>query len=151
SDAVIYTHAGPEIGVASTKAFTTQLVSLYLLALQLAQSRRTLPANEIEKRLRELRGLPDEVTKLLSQTKVIATVAEKLSRYGNFLYLGRGIHHPIAMEGALKLKEISYVHAEAYAAGEMKHGPIALIDREMPVVVLAPRDAVYRKTMGNLE
>jgi glutamine---fructose-6-phosphate transaminase (isomerizing) len=151
SDSVIYTHAGPEIGVASTKAFTTQIVSLYLLALQLAQFRRTLPAGEIEQRVRELRGVPDQISKLLAQTQAISTLAEKLSHYRNFLYLGRGIHHPIAMEGALKLKEISYIHAEAYAAGEMKHGPIALIDGEMPVIVVAPQDGVYRKTMGNIE
>jgi glutamine---fructose-6-phosphate transaminase (isomerizing) len=151
SDAVIYTHAGPEIGVASTKAFTTQLVALYLLALQLAQSRGTLPQHEIERHVRELRDAPDQIDKLLDQSQAIASLAEKFWQYRNFLYLGRGIHHPIAMEGALKLKEISYIHAEAYAAGEMKHGPIALIDQEMPVVVLAPQDAVYRKTMGNIE
>jgi glutamine---fructose-6-phosphate transaminase (isomerizing) len=151
SDAVIYTHAGPEIGVASTKAFTTQLVALYLLALQLAQLRCTLPQPEIERHVRELRDVPDQINKLLDQSQAISSLAEKFWRYRNFLYLGRGIHHPIAMEGALKLKEISYIHAEAYAAGEMKHGPIALIDQDMPVVVLAPQDAVYRKTMGNIE
>jgi glucosamine--fructose-6-phosphate aminotransferase (isomerizing) len=151
SDAIIYTHAGPEIGVASTKAFTTQLVSLYMLALQLAQMRGTLPLCEIERRVRELRDVSDQVNKLLTQSQAIAALAEQFYRYRNFLYLGRGIHHPIAIEGALKLKEISYIHAEAYAAGEMKHGPIALIDEEMPVVVLAPQDAVYRKTMGNIE
>jgi glucosamine--fructose-6-phosphate aminotransferase (isomerizing) len=151
SDAVIYTHAGPEIGVASTKAFTTQLTSLYLLALQLGQLRRTLPEREIQRRVRELRAVPDLINKLLEQNVRIAKLAEKFCRYENFLYLGRGIHCPIAMEGALKLKEISYIHAEGYAAGEMKHGPIALVDAEMPVVVLAPRDAVYRKTMGNIE
>jgi glucosamine--fructose-6-phosphate aminotransferase (isomerizing) len=151
SDAVIYTHAGPEIGVASTKAFTTQLTSLYLLGLQLAQLRGTLPKNEIQRRVRELRGIPDQIARLLEQNARIAALAEKFCRYENFLYLGRGIHCPIAMEGALKLKEISYIHAEGYAAGEMKHGPIALVDAEMPVVVLAPRDAVYSKTMGNIE
>jgi glucosamine--fructose-6-phosphate aminotransferase (isomerizing) len=151
SDAVIYTHAGPEIGVASTKAFTTQLTSLYLLALQLAQLRGTLPKTEIQRRVRELREVPDQIAKLLDQDTRIADMAEKFCRYQNFLYLGRGIHCPIAMEGALKLKEISYIHAEGYAAGEMKHGPIALVDAKMPVVVLAPRDAVYSKTMGNIE
>jgi glutamine---fructose-6-phosphate transaminase (isomerizing) len=151
SDAVIYTHAGPEIGVASTKAFTTQLITLYLLALQLAESRGTLPKHEIERHVRQLRDIPDEIDKLLDQSQGIAALAEKFWRYRNFLYLGRGIHCPIAMEGALKLKEISYIHAEGYAAGEMKHGPIALIDEEMPVIVLAPQDAVYRKTMGNIE
>jgi glucosamine--fructose-6-phosphate aminotransferase (isomerizing) len=151
SDAVIYTHAGPEIGVASTKAFTTQLITLYLLALQLAESRGTLPKHEIERHVRQIRDIPDQIDKLLDQSQGIAALAEKFWRYRNFLYLGRGIHCPIAMEGALKLKEISYIHAEGYAAGEMKHGPIALIDEEMPVIVLAPQDAVYRKTMGNIE
>jgi glucosamine--fructose-6-phosphate aminotransferase (isomerizing) len=151
SDAVIYTHAGPEIGVASTKAFTTQLTALYLLALQLAHSRGVLAADEIARRVRQLRDAPDQINKLLDQAQGIAALADKFWRYRNFLYLGRGIHYPIAMEGALKLKEISYIHAEGYPAGEMKHGPIALIDQEMPVVVLAPQDAVYRKTMGNVE
>jgi glucosamine--fructose-6-phosphate aminotransferase (isomerizing) len=151
SDAVIYTHAGPEIGVASTKAFTTQLIALYLLALQMAQSRGTLPPHEIERHIQQLRDVPDQINKLLDQSGGIAALADKFMNYRNFLYLGRGIHCPIAMEGALKLKEISYIHAEGYAAGEMKHGPIALIDAEMPVIVLAPQDAVYRKTMGNIE
>ena len=151
SDAVIYTHAGPEIGVASTKAFTTQLTALYLLALQLAQLRQTLPKHEIERHVRQLRDLPDQINKILDQSPGISALAERFWQYRNFLYLGRGIHYPIAMEGALKLKEISYIHAEGYAAGEMKHGPIALIDSEMPVVVLAPQDGVYRKTMGNVE
>jgi glucosamine--fructose-6-phosphate aminotransferase (isomerizing) len=151
SDAVIYTRAGPEIGVASTKAFTTQLSALYLLALQLAQSRGTLAKHEIEQHVRRLRDIPDQINKLLDESRGITALAGKFWKYRNFLYLGRGIHYPIAMEGALKLKEISYIHAEAYAAGEMKHGPIALIDGEMPVVVLAPQDAVYRKTMGNIE
>ena len=151
SDAVIYTHAGPEIGVASTKAFLTQLTALYLLALQLAQSRGTLPQEEIERHVRQLRDVPDQIDKLLDEAQGVAALAEKFWRYRNFLFLGRGIHFPIALEGALKLKEISYIHAEGYAAGEMKHGPIALIDEEMPVVVLAPQDSVYRKTMGNIE
>src|SRR3989454_3497432 len=151
SDAVLYTHAGPEIGVASTKAFTTQLAALYLLALQLAALRGAQPKHEIERHVRQLRDIPDQINRLLDQTQGIVALAEKFWRYENFLYLGRGIHYPIAMEGALKLKEVSYIHAEGYAAGEMKHGPIALIDAEMPVFVLAPRDAVYRKTMGNVE
>lgn len=151
SDSVIYTHAGPEIGVASTKAFTTQLVALYLLGLQLAQSRGTMAKHEIEQHVRQLRDIPDQINKLLDQSQGISALAEKFWRYRNFLFLGRGVHYPVAMEGALKLKEISYIHAEGYAAGEMKHGPIALIDSEMPVVVLAPQDGVYRKTMGNIE
>jgi glucosamine--fructose-6-phosphate aminotransferase (isomerizing) len=151
SDAVIYTHAGPEIGVASTKAFTTQLVALYLLALQFAQSRGTLPLQEIHRHAAELKQIPDQINYLLDQDRAIHSLAQRFCGYRNFLYLGRGIHHPIAMEGALKLKEISYIHAEGYAAGEMKHGPIALIDGEMPVVVLAPQDSVYKKTMANIE
>src|SRR5215471_17082247 len=151
SDSVIYTHAGPEIGVASTKAFTTQLIALYLLGLELAQTRGTISKDEVQRHVRQLRDVPDQIYKLLDQADGIALLAEKFWRYRNFLYLGRGIHCPVAMEGALKLKEISYIHAEGYAAGEMKHGPIALIDAEMPVVVLAPQDAVYRKTMGNIE
>jgi len=151
SDAVLYTHAGPEIGVASTKAFTTQLVALYLLALELGQQRGALSRSEIAQHARELCEVADQIDLLLEQTQSIAALAEKFWRYRNFLYLGRGIHYPIALEGALKLKEISYIHAEGYPAGEMKHGPIALIDAEMPVVVLAPQDTVYRKTMGNVE
>jgi glucosamine--fructose-6-phosphate aminotransferase (isomerizing) len=151
SDAVLYTHAGPEIGVASTKAFTTQLTALYLLGLQLAALHNAQPKHEIERHVRQLRDVPDQINKILDQSQGIATLAERFWRHRNFLYLGRGIHYPIAMEGALKLKEISYIHAEGYPAGEMKHGPIALIDAEMPVVVLAPQDAVYRKTMGNVE
>ena len=151
SDAVLYTHAGPEIGVASTKAFTTQLAALYLFALKLAAIRGVQPKHEIDRHVRQLRDLPDQINKILDQSPGILALAERFWRYRNFLYLGRGIHYPIAMEGALKLKEISYIHAEGYPAGEMKHGPIALIDAEMPVVVLAPQDAVYRKTMGNVE
>jgi glucosamine--fructose-6-phosphate aminotransferase (isomerizing) len=151
SDSVLYTHAGPEIGVASTKAFTTQLVALYLLALQFAQLRGTLAGADIQSHVRQLRNLSSQIEKLLKESEAIAALADKFSRYRNFLYLGRGIHCPIAMEGALKLKEISYIHAEGYPAGEMKHGPIALIDSDMPVVVLAPQDSVYRKTMGNIE
>jgi len=151
SDAVIYTHAGPEIGVASTKAFTTQLTALYLLALHIARERATLHPDQIRKCGTELRQLPELMKKVLDLDPIAAAFAERFSKYPNFLYLGRGIQYPIAMEGALKLKEISYIHAEGYTAGEMKHGPIALIDNRMPVVVLAPLDGVYRKTMGNIE
>jgi glutamine---fructose-6-phosphate transaminase (isomerizing) len=151
SDAVLYTHAGPEIGVASTKAFTTQLAALYVLALQLAQLRGTLSAETIAEHAQQLKDLPDQIDRLLDQSSGIAGLAERHCKHRNFLYLGRGVHCPIALEGALKLKEISYIHAEGYSAGEMKHGPIALIDSEMPVVVLAPQDSVYRKTMGNIE
>ena len=151
SDAVLYTHAGPEIGVASTKAFTTQLVALYLLALQLAELQGTLTREAVADHVQQLRDLPDQINKLLDQSEGVAGLAERLCKYRNFLYLGRGVQCPVAFEGALKLKEISYIHAEGHSAGEMKHGPIALIDAEMPVVVLAPQDAVYRKTMGNIE
>jgi glucosamine--fructose-6-phosphate aminotransferase (isomerizing) len=151
SDVVLYTHAGPEIGVASTKAFTTQLVALHLLALHLAKERNSLAPQDIRSYGCALRAVPEQLRKVLDLSTIASSLAERFCKYPNFLYLGRGIHYPIAMEGALKLKEISYIHAEGYTAGEMKHGPIALIDKHMPVVVLAPRDSVYRKTMGNIE
>jgi len=151
SDVVLYTHAGPEIGVASTKAFTTQVAALQLLALHLAHARQSLSDDEIRRHGMALRTVPEMVQKTLDLSTITSTLAERFAKYPNFLYLGRGIQYPIAMEGALKLKEISYIHAEGYTAGEMKHGPIALIDNQMPVVVLAPRDSVYRKTMGNIE
>ncbi len=151
SDATIYTHAGPEIGVASTKAFTTQLAALYLLALHIARERGALPPDEIRRHGQALRAAPDQIRQVLDLSPMCESLAARFAKYPSFLYLGRGIQYPIAMEGALKLKEISYIHAEGYTAGEMKHGPIALIDGEMPVVVLAPRDSVYRKTMGNVE
>jgi glucosamine--fructose-6-phosphate aminotransferase (isomerizing) len=151
SDGVIYTHAGPEIGVASTKAFTTQLSVLLLFALEMAQVRKSLTKAEIARCAALLRAVPDQLQRVLDGSGGIPALAEKFMNHSSFLYLGRGIHYPIAMEGALKLKEISYIHAEGYTAGEMKHGPIALIDEQMPVVVLAPKDRVYRKTMGNIE
>jgi glutamine---fructose-6-phosphate transaminase (isomerizing) len=148
---VLYTHAGPEIGVASTKCFTTQLVALYLLALKLGVSRRTLSAQELEMALANLRSLPRMVERTLALDAEIRAVAQRYFRAPNFLFLGRGIMYPIALEGALKLKEISYIHAEGYAAGEMKHGPIALIDENMPVVVIANQSPVYDKVVSNLE
>jgi glucosamine--fructose-6-phosphate aminotransferase (isomerizing) len=151
SDVVLYTHAGPEIGVASTKAFTTQLAALHLLALHLAKERNSLTPQDIRRYGCALRAVPEQIRKVLDLSTIASSLAERFSKYPNFLYLGRGIQYPIAMEGALKLKEISYIHAEGYTAGEMKHGPIALIDKHMPVVVVAPRDSVYRKTMGNIE
>ncbi len=151
SENVLYTRAGPEIGVASTKAFTSQLTVLYLLALWLAQSRGTVPPDDIRRQIQLLQGIPDGMEQLLQRDAELADLAQRLHSCQNFLYLGRGISYPIALEGALKLKEISYAHAEGYPAGEMKHGPIALIDSHMPVVVLAPRDAVYRKTLVNIE
>ena len=148
---VLYTHAGPEIGVASTKCFTTQLVALYLLALKLGVSRRALGEEELAAACQELRRLPRMVERVLELDGAIRAVAQRYFHASNFLFLGRGIMFPIALEGALKLKEISYIHAEGYAAGEMKHGPIALIDENMPVVVIANRSAVYDKVLSNLE
>jgi glucosamine--fructose-6-phosphate aminotransferase (isomerizing) len=149
--AVLYTHAGPEIGVASTKAFTTQLVALYLIALFLAQRLGRLNRADIRHRLTELLKLPMWVQETLDLDQEIRETGRRYMNAHNFLYLGRGIHYPIALEGALKLKEISYIHAEGYAAGEMKHGPIALIDETMPVVVLASRSPVLEKVQGNIE
>jgi glucosamine--fructose-6-phosphate aminotransferase (isomerizing) len=151
SDDVIHTHAGPEIGVASTKAFTTQLVALYLLALKLALAKGRLGGDEARRRLHDLLRLPRLVEQVLQLDPKIREIAQRYFHARNFLFLGRGIMFPIALEGALKLKEISYIHAEGYAAGEMKHGPIALIDADMPVVVIAPRDRVYDKVVSNLE
>ncbi|HMD21446.1 MAG TPA: SIS domain-containing protein, partial [Alloacidobacterium sp.] len=155
----IYTHAGPEIGVASTKAFTAQLVALFLFAVHLAQTRHTISADESRTLLEELTLLPGKVEEIL---RTVDGECEKLARvYSNvsdFLFLGRGIHYPIALEGALKLKEISYIHAEGYPAGEMKHGPNALIDETLPVVVLATQDKAnrdsklrYEKTLSNIQ
>ena len=150
SDGVLYTHCGPEIGVASTKAFTAQLIALYLLALHLGRVRGVLNANDGRIWLERLVSLPAKVEHILKREAEIVAIAKRYHAKRNFLYLGRGINYPIALEGALKLKEISYIHAEGYAAGEMKHGPIALIDKDMPVVVLVPRDRLYEKTVSNL-
>ncbi len=150
SDGVLYTHCGPEIGVASTKAFTAQLTALYLLALHLGRVRGVLSAADGKAWLDRLVTLPALVKGLLGREAELVAIAKRYHTKRNFLYLGRGINYPIALEGALKLKEISYIHAEGYAAGEMKHGPIALIDKDMPVVVLAPRDRLYEKTVSNL-
>jgi glucosamine--fructose-6-phosphate aminotransferase (isomerizing) len=151
SDDVLYTHAGPEIGVASTKAFTTQIVALYLLALKLGIVRGRLGGDEAGARIRELLRLPRLVEQTLQLDDSIRAIARKYFHATDFLFLGRGIMYPIALEGALKLKEISYIHAEGYAAGEMKHGPIALIDEQMPVVVIANASPVYEKVVSNLE
>ena len=148
---VLYTIAGPEIGVASTKCFTAQYLALYLLAMKLGIARGTLDAEQLHAMFAELRSLPRMVEKTLALDAEIRAVAQKYFRSTNFLFLGRGIMYPIALEGALKLKEISYIHAEGYAAGEMKHGPIALIDQNMPVVVIANRSPVYDKMISNLE
>ena len=151
SDMVVYTHAGPEISVASTKAFTTQLTTLYLLALHLGQRRGVLSRDRSRKLIEDIVTLPALVQATLEKTKAIGKIAKKYGHASDFLYLGRGINYPIALEGALKLKELSYIHAEGYPAGEMKHGPIALIDEQMPVVVLLPKDPVYEKTLSNMK
>ena len=152
ADGVIYTHAGPEIGVASTKAFTCQLAALFLLTLYLGQVRKTIdPAEQkaLGSALIQLTGvLETELPRLQEEIKALI---ERYYDARDFLFVGRGVNFPIALEGALKLKEISYIHAEGYAAGELKHGPIALIDKDMPVVALVPKDAVYLKTVSNVE
>jgi len=151
SDGVIYTNAGPEIGVASTKAFTTQLVALYLLSLYIRQLRGD-DKDDIRRAMHELSTIPHKIEHLLkSQEKKIQQLANRYHNAQDFLFLGRGVHYPIALEGALKLKEISYIHAEGYPAGEMKHGPIALIDENMPIVAIATRTAVYDKVVSNLQ
>ncbi|MBN1658435.1 MAG: glutamine--fructose-6-phosphate transaminase (isomerizing) [Anaerolineae bacterium] len=157
SDGVIYMHAGPEIGVASTKAFTTSLVDLYLLGLYLGQARGTVPAGRLNGLLDDVLALPKLVGQVLDGdaldegADMYRVLADEFFRHTNFLYLGRGINYPIALEGALKLKEISYIHAEGYPAGEMKHGPIALIDERMPVVTIVPQDSVYEKMISQVE
>jgi len=151
TDGTIYTHAGPEIGVASTKAFTSQLVALYLLALRLAQVRGTLSPEASKPHVDALLQLPHILEETLKIAPDVEDIAARFQARTDFLYLGRGINYPIALEGALKLKEISYIHAEGYPAGEMKHGPIALIDERMPIVTLAPHDHVFDKMMGNVQ
>jgi glucosamine--fructose-6-phosphate aminotransferase (isomerizing) len=154
----IYTHAGPEIGVASTKAFTGQLTALYLFALYLAQVRGTISTEQARAAVREITLIPGKLEQLLTRDEQCEELAKRYQRAHDFLFLGRGIHYPIALEGALKLKEVSYIHAEGYPAGEMKHGPNALIDENLPVVIIATRDANnpgsmvrYEKTISNLK
>jgi len=151
TEGVLYTHAGPEIGVASTKAFTCQVAALFLLALYLGRAREQGESGAVKDYLRELIEIPGLMKRVLNEAQEIERLARKYVHYQHFLYLGRGISYPIALEGALKLKEISYIHAEGYPAGEMKHGPIALIDEDMPVVVIAPKDHTYEKVLGNIE
>ena len=151
AEGTIYTHAGPEIGVASTKAFTTQLVALYLFALHLAEVRGTLDQDARCSHIEALMKLPQTLEDTLKASKQVEDIAARFYNRSDFLYLGRGINYPIALEGALKLKEISYIHAEGYPAGEMKHGPIALIDEQMPVVALATHDHVFEKMQGNIQ
>jgi glutamine---fructose-6-phosphate transaminase (isomerizing) len=145
------THAGVEIGVASTKAFTTQLVALFLLALTLAQLKKRLPRKAEKKYLQQLRHLPKALAAALALEPQIIAWAEQFAKKEHALFLGRGLHYPIALEGALKLKEISYIHAEAYPAGELKHGPLALVTSEMPVVTVAPNDALLEKLKSNMQ
>ncbi len=151
ANGVIYTHAGPEIGVASTKAFVTQLTALYLFTIRLGQARRTIDQSKGRAMIAALVQIPALLEKALELNPQVEKVARHYMNARDFLYLGRGINYPIALEGALKLKEISYIHAEGYPAGEMKHGPIALIDEHMPVVVLAPKNSTYEKVVSNME
>ncbi len=147
----IYTHAGPEIGVASTKAFTSQIVALSLLSLKLGTVRGTVTSDESREFVKHLYHIPAQMERLLSDEQPVEDLAKTFQNHRDFLFLGRGVNYPIALEGALKLKEISYIHAEGYPAGEMKHGPIALIDESMPVVALAPHDGVFEKMLSNIE
>ncbi|MEM6289925.1 MAG: glutamine--fructose-6-phosphate transaminase (isomerizing) [Myxococcota bacterium] len=151
ADQVLYTHAGPEVSVASTKAFTSQLVVLSLLALKLGKLSGKLPDDELRGMLESLSSLPEAMNRLLGQLAGIRTIARRYAGARDFLYLGRGLGFPVALEGALKLKEISYIHAEGYASGEMKHGPIALVDDDVPIVVIALRGPGYDKVVSNLE
>jgi glucosamine--fructose-6-phosphate aminotransferase (isomerizing) len=151
ADGIVYTHAGPEIGVASTKAFTAQLTALYLFGLFFGSLRGKLSPDDVKKRLADLVHIPALVEQCLEDNDGIEQIAKRYFKANDFLYLGRGPNFPVALEGALKLKEISYIHAEGYPAGEMKHGPIALIDENIPVVVLAGKNAVYGKILSNIE
>ncbi|MFB3110505.1 MAG: SIS domain-containing protein, partial [Gemmatimonadales bacterium] len=158
TDAGIYLRVGPEIGVASTKAFTSQLTALFLLAVHLGQARGKISGEQSEYLVQELTSLPGKLETVLGLSRQLENMARRLFKCKDFLYLGRGIHYPIALEGALKLKEISYIHAEGYPAGEMKHGPNALIDEDLPVVVIATREQgnqasenCYEKTLSNIK
>jgi glutamine---fructose-6-phosphate transaminase (isomerizing) len=151
SHAGSYTHAGPEIGVASTKAFTAQLAVLTLIALKIAHAKGTIDQERYTHLLTELDAIPDKVATILENTEPIKALAEKYKDASDFLYLGRGYNFPVALEGALKLKEISYIHAEGYPAAEMKHGPIALVDETLPVVFIATRDSYHQKIVSNMQ
>ena len=146
-----YTHAGPEIGVASTKAFTAQLTVLNMIALIVANQKGTITEQKFHELLVEMENIPSKVEKVLALNDKIEAIAREFKDSRNFLYLGRGYNFPVALEGALKLKEISYIHAEGYPAAEMKHGPIALIDNEMPVVFIATKDSSYEKLVSNIQ
>lgn len=151
TDSGCYTHAGPEIGVASTKAFTAQVTTLALIALALAEEKKNIDGERLGRLIAALEKVPDKIEEILKQDKHIKDIARNFTYARNFIYLGRGYNYPVALEGALKLKEISYIHAEGYPAAEMKHGPIALIDEEMPVVVIATRKGNYEKVVSNIE
>ncbi|MES2754499.1 MAG: glutamine--fructose-6-phosphate transaminase (isomerizing), partial [Pseudomonadota bacterium] len=150
-DLLLPTHAGPEIGVASTKAFTCQLAVMAALATNLARAKGRLPADEEREIVRHLQEVPEAMSHALSHDEEIAAMAPKIAAARDVLYLGRGPDYPLALEGALKLKEISYIHAEGYASGEMKHGPIALIDDQVPLIVLAPSGPLFDKTVSNMQ
>lgn len=151
SDGALYTHAGPEIGVASTKCFTAQLAALLLLSVYLGRQRGTLSKERADQVLSALSHVPSQMREVLGDADYVHAIAKRMKSAADVLFLGRGLGFPIALEGALKLKEISYAHAEGYAAGEMKHGPIALIDEKMPVVVICPKDSHYEKTLSNVQ
>ncbi len=151
ADSVFYTHSGPEIGVASTKAFTAQMAALYLFAVAFGRAKGLVPDERMQELLEEMLMIPDKIEKILLKEKAIEDIAKRYVNKSGFLYIARGINYPIALEGALKLKEVSYIHAEAYPAGEMKHGPIALIDEGFPVIVLAPRDRLHEKMISNIQ
>jgi glucosamine--fructose-6-phosphate aminotransferase (isomerizing) len=150
-DAGTYIHAGPEIGVASTKAFTCQIMSLALITLMIAGEKGTISKEEMINCVNELKKVPEHIKHIIDMKDDCKNIAEEFKNAKNFLYLGRGFNFPVALEGALKLKEISYIHAEGYPAAEMKHGPIALIDENMPVVFIAPKDRTYDKIISNIE
>jgi len=150
TEGVLYTHAGPEIGVAATKTFSAQLAALALLALHLAQVKGNINEKESLSFIESLQRIPHKMENILNQAKSIEELALEFVSLSHFLYLGRGVNFPVALEGALKLKEISYIHAEGYPGGEMKHGPIALIDEKMPTMTIVLRDGVYEKMLSNI-
>jgi len=151
TDGGVYTHAGPEIGVASTKAFTAQVTVLTMMAILLGRERNIISDENYKKLILELVSIPEKIEKILTYSAVFEKIAALYKNANNFLYLGRGYFFPVALEGALKLKEISYIHAEGYPAAEMKHGPIALIDEKMPIVVIAAKDKSYEKVVSNIQ
>jgi glucosamine--fructose-6-phosphate aminotransferase (isomerizing) len=148
---VIYSHAGQEVGVASTKNYIAQLVTIYLFTIYLGQIKYTIDQDQVENMIKNLKKIPDYIEKILSAADKIKAIAEKYYLSREFLFIGRGLNYPSALEGALKLKEISYIHAAGYPAGELKHGPIALIDEKLPVVCIAPQSSTYDKMIANIQ